>query len=137
MRPEISRVVKEIYPALQDDPSVADFPDIKGTNGKNYFFLNHNFKEDNHANFQSKTNSNEADLIVRFCLYLILQNYLPSDITILSLYSGQLHTIHSKITKQYPPEHLLRKVRISTVDNYQGEENKIIILSLVRNNHND
>lgn len=30
-----------------------------------------------------------------------------------------------------------RKVRISTVDNYQGEENDIILLSLVRSNNFD
>ena len=29
----------------------------------------------------------------------------------------------------------MRNVRVTTVDNYQGEENDIIILSLVRNNH--
>ena len=29
---------------------------------------------------------------------------------------------------------MLNQVRITTVDNYQGEENKIILLSLVRNN---
>lgn len=28
----------------------------------------------------------------------------------------------------------LRNVRVTTVDNYQGEENRIILLSLVRNN---
>lgn len=33
------------------------------------------------------------------------------------------------------PKHaLLKQVRVTTVDNYQGEENKIILLSLVRNN---
>lgn len=33
--------------------------------------------------------------------------------------------------KKYPN---LRKVRITVVDNYQGEDNKIILLSLVRSN---
>lgn len=33
--------------------------------------------------------------------------------------------------KQYP---LLQKVRVTVVDNFQGEESKIILLSLVRNN---
>jgi superfamily I DNA and/or RNA helicase len=62
--------------------------------------------------------------------------YKPSEITILSLYSGQLLTIKSKIknNKAYPRDHPIHGVRVTTVDNYQGEENKIIILSLVRSN---
>lgn len=139
MRPEISRVVREIYPTLADADSVLNFPNVLGMNNKNYFFLNHDFKEDQLVHIQSKTNPKEADMIIRFTNYLLQQNYKPGDITILSLYAGQLLTIKSKIMndKRFPRDHPLRGVRITTVDNYQGEENKIIILSLVRNNHHN
>ena len=46
MRPEISRVVREIYPELKDDQSVMKIDDVRGVNGKNYFFFNHDFLED-------------------------------------------------------------------------------------------
>jgi helicase required for RNAi-mediated heterochromatin assembly 1 len=36
------------------------------------------------------------------------------------------------MANEYP---LLRNVKILTVDNYQGEENKIVLLSLVRSNN--
>ena len=39
--------------------------------------------------------------------------------------------------KIFPFGSPIRSVRVTTVDNYQGEENDIIILSLVRNNHQD
>ena len=46
MRPEISEVVKLIYPNLEDDPSVFGRNDIRGLNHKNYLFFNHSFDED-------------------------------------------------------------------------------------------
>lgn len=39
-----------------------------------------------------------------------------------------------KEDKRYDRDHDIYKVKVTTVDNYQGEENDIIILSLVRNN---
>jgi helicase required for RNAi-mediated heterochromatin assembly 1 len=42
------------------------------------------------------------------------------------------------ISKKFPEKDSpIKQVKIRTVDNYQGEENDIIILSLVRSNHND
>lgn len=70
--------------------------------------------------------------------YLLQQGYNPDSITVLSLYAGQLLTIKNKILKLYPERGaIIRRIKIRTVDNYQGEENDIIILSLVRSNHND
>ena len=46
MRPEISSVVKILYPNLADGENVKHYPEVRGVNGKNYFFLNHDFKED-------------------------------------------------------------------------------------------
>ena len=71
MRPEISRVVREIYPTLEDAPSVKNFPNVQGLNNKNYFFFSHDFKEDQIAHIQSKTNPKEADMIIRFTNYLL------------------------------------------------------------------
>ena len=48
----------------------------------------------------------------------------------LATYTAQLHQFLNS-RKSYE---LLAEVRISVVDNFQGEENDVIILSLVRNN---
>lgn len=45
------------------------------------------------------------------------------------LIKNDLHLLKDR--KKYP---YLRKVRITAVDNFQGEDNKIILLSLVRSN---
>lgn len=78
----------------------------------------------------SKKNKFESKFLLSLCNYLILQGYKPEDITILTTYNGQMSQLHND-RKNY---HSLRKVRITVVDNYQGEDNKIILLSLVRNN---
>merc|ERR1719433_186082 len=57
------------------------------------------------------------------------QGYQHHQITILTTYAGQV-----KAFKKEMPRLQLSEVRVSTVDNYQGEENDIILLSLVRSN---
>ena len=83
---------------------------------------------------KSKYNPEEAEIILRFAQYLIANSYEPKQITILTLYTGQLINIRNLIRKQYKN---LYDVIVSTVDSYQGEENDIILLSLVRSNKNN
>lgn len=56
MRPEISEVVKKIYPDMVDHPSIMDKPSIRGIGSADYFFFNHSFPEEELAHIQSKTN---------------------------------------------------------------------------------
>ena len=68
------------------------------------------------------------------CLIFALLHHtgiLPKEITILTPYAAQQRLIEDKM------RHLkiLSSSQITTIDNYQGEENRIIILSLVRNNN--
>jgi len=44
--PNISNVMKLMYPFLTDHPIVESYPKIKGIEDqKNYLFFNHNYKE--------------------------------------------------------------------------------------------
>ena len=62
--------------------------------------------------------------------YFLKQGYPGEKITILTTYSGQLFAFKKLMqSKDFPG------VKVTTVDNYQGEENDIILLSLVRSNH--
>ena len=78
----------------------------------------------------SKSNEHEATFLANFCRYLILQGYTPDRITILTTYTGQMFLIKKQISGM--PS--CSGVRVTVVDNYQGEENDIILLSLVRSN---
>jgi superfamily I DNA and/or RNA helicase len=100
---------------------------------ENVFFLSHSEREKGDQSDQesrSHINPYEADMALALARHLLMQGLEPSQITILTTYSGQL--LHfKKLRKNHA---ILQGVRISIVDNFQGEENDIIILSLVRSN---
>uniref|UniRef100_A0A2C9M9Z9 Uncharacterized protein n=1 Tax=Biomphalaria glabrata TaxID=6526 RepID=A0A2C9M9Z9_BIOGL len=127
MRPEISQMVKLIYPELEDHPSVCQFEHIRGVS-KDVFFINHNYHEVGNSDNFSKSNDHEAKYVVALCEYLTKHDYSPSQITIITTYKGQV-TLIRKYMKNLNPQ-----PRVSAVDDFQGEENEIIILSLVRSN---
>lgn len=135
MRPEISRLIcPAIYPQLRDHESVRSFPDVRGVT-KNLFFVNHSIPEEEVKDAQSYRNRHEADFLSSLAHYLWLQGYDSSKITILSTYKGQQYYF-SKLRSEGGHSHL-KDLRITVVDNYQGEECDIILLSLVRSNPDD
>ena len=95
------------------------------------YFIKHNKEETEDIGLKSKQNIYEAKYITKLCNYLILQNYKPENITILTFYIGQVLLI-----RKYLKENDIKNVRVTSVDNYQGEENDIILVSLVRSNKN-
>ncbi|CDW86632.1 UNKNOWN [Stylonychia lemnae] len=133
MRPEISKMIRFLYPSLTDDYKVKGYPAIKGLD-KNVFFMNHNQFESEDDGLSSKLNKFEAEIIIKFSNYLIQQNYKPTQITVLSLYQGQSFYIKKLVKQQYHKDDPINQIKVVTVDNFQGEENDIVILSLVRSN---
>ncbi|XP_014219353.1 NFX1-type zinc finger-containing protein 1-like [Copidosoma floridanum] len=129
MRPQIAKLVSPIYEILHNDKSVFCYPNVKGLD-KNLFFLNHTSREESCKIDESYVNKHEVRFFAAFARHLLMQGYGPDDITILCTYTGQLIAFMNEVHRHS----LLRQVRVTTVDNYQGEENKIILLSLVRNN---
>lgn len=91
--------------------------------------MEHNHPEEEIKDGKSHQNSHEAKFVVALCRYLLLQDYKPEQITILTTYTGQLHCLR----KQMPASDF-SGVKVHVVDKYQGEENDIILLSLVRSN---
>ena len=80
----------------------------------------------------SKVNVEEAELIVKFFAYLVLNGTEPADITVLTFYNGQRKLILRKLREH--PEMMGHAFKVVTVDSYQGEENEVVLLSLVRSN---
>ena len=131
MRPEIACLLKHIYPNLESHHSVHKYEKIKGIE-KSLFFINHNKPEGNVGTTKSKCNVYEAQYVKSLCLYLLKQGYEKEQITILTGYSGQLLQLNKIMPKEQ-----FEGLRITTIDNFQGEENEIILLSLVRSNDNN
>ncbi|XP_040290237.1 NFX1-type zinc finger-containing protein 1-like isoform X1 [Bufo bufo] len=129
MRPEIAKLLTpHIYDKLENHESVYKYDNVKGV-CQNLFFVDHNHLEDHISEGKSHQNVHEATFVKSLCLYFIHQGYSPSNITILTTYSGQLHCLQNMMAKAQ-----FDGVRVCVVDKYQGEENEIIILSLVRSN---
>ncbi|XP_023281831.1 NFX1-type zinc finger-containing protein 1 [Seriola lalandi dorsalis] len=129
MRPEIARLLTpHIYSELENHPSVLDYENIKGLN-TNLFFVEHNHLEEEIKDGKSHQNQHEAKFVVALCRYLLFQEYKPEQITILTTYTGQLHCL-----RRLMPANQFSGVKVHVVDKYQGEENDIVLLSLVRSN---
>ena len=131
MRPEIASLMKHVYEDLHNHECVSNFEDIKGVK-RNMFFIKHSHLEEQGDDTHSHSNTHEAMFLVALCRYLLQQGYKPSQITMLTPYTGQMFAIRDAAT-DYKEQWLL-DVRVSTIDNFQGEENDIILLSLVRSN---
>lgn len=134
MCPDIARlIVPSIYPHLTNHPSVLCYPEVQGMS-TNVFFLTHNEPEMSDRDAKSHLNPYEAEMSLALARHLIIQGIKPSQITILTTYSGQFLYLRNMRNRNFPDYH---QIRIAVVDNFQGEENDVIILSLVRSNEDD
>ena len=130
MIPEIRRILSPVYPGLHDDQSVLKRLHVPGMD-VNTFFLSHHLPETSDDQM-SKCNEHEAGMIVELCSYLRRNGIAPEKITALTFYNGQRKLIEKKLSRSrlYGEKRPL----VVTVDSYQGEENEIVLLSLVRSN---
>ncbi|KAM0136661.1 hypothetical protein ACHAP3_004408 [Botrytis cinerea] len=175
MRPDISRLIKTIYPRLVDHNVTKILADVVGMR-KNTYWLDH-------ANFQDNANGDDADkkshsnvweveMTAALVRHIVRQGiYSSSDIAVLTPYSGQLQKLRTHMGKEFEivlserdqevltrdgfttsdekpdsptstfgdrkpleKKNLSEFLRIATVDNFQGEEAKVVIVSLVRSN---
>ena len=95
------------------------------------FFYQHDHQEKEDG--ESFFNVHEVFMALHLALYLVREQGVPPHrITILATYTAQLHQLLN--TRRHGSWSWLNQVRMTVVDNFQGEENDVIILSLVRNN---
>jgi helicase required for RNAi-mediated heterochromatin assembly 1 len=136
MIPEIRRILKPIYgEQIVDHPSTTDLklrPPVPGLGGCNSFFYSHSWPEgvDNHM---SSMNPMEADMVTGFFDYLIHNGMTEKQITVLTFYHGQRKLLLRKL-REHPRLGKGRIYKVVTVDSFQGEENDVILLSMVRSN---
>lgn len=133
MTPSLRQVLNRFYPTLQDHPVVtkptARLP-VPGMATESFLF-HHTWSEGVDEDL-SKYNVFEAEMIVGFIRYLRLNGVHDSQIAVLTFYRGQRKKILAEAKKKFFSTQPFTNVY--TVDSYQGEENDIIILSLVRSN---
>ena len=131
MRPEIAHLIcPHIYNHIENSENVLKYEPIKGV-GKDIYFIDHRWPELDRSGEEkySHVNTHEAKYMVALCHHLLRQGYKPNQITMLTMYRGQLLEMRRRMKKAD-----FGGVRIAVVDDFQGEENDIILLSLVRSN---
>ncbi|CAI6339749.1 unnamed protein product [Periconia digitata] len=164
MQPDISKFVRALtYPELEDAPKTKGRPPLRGFQNS-VIFVSHDKPELNATNIadrrdeggkSSKENEYEVDMVLKCVRYLGQQGYGTHQIVVLTPYLGQLYCLMRKLSTENDPVlndldsfELIRaglltpaganisksKIRISTIDNYQGEESDIVIASLTRSN---
>ncbi|KAJ5108539.1 hypothetical protein N7456_005214 [Penicillium angulare] len=131
MTPEVSDLLQPIYGQLENHSSVLNYPPIPGMGNIRSFFFSHQWQE-NGDSLSSKLNEMEALMLVEFYVYLLMNGTLASSITIITFYNGQRKLLLKMMRNHQSLKYLSPKVM--TVDSYQGEENDIVLLSLVRSN---
>ncbi|TGZ77525.1 NFX1-type zinc finger-containing protein 1 [Ascodesmis nigricans] len=112
---------------------------------------------DEMTNKSSKQNLYEVEMILRCVKYLSQQGYGTGDMVILTPYLGQLGLLHQRLKAMAETDPVLndldthdlvaaglmpaasaklakRSIRLATIDNYQGEESDIVLVSLTRGN---
>lgn len=131
MAPELRTIVQKFYPKLKDHLLVTDNserPLVPGLGERRSWFFTHQWPEDTDAD-NSKFNQAEVEMVVSFVRYLLHNGVDASEITILTYYKGQKRKLLHRLRQRFPTGKFFN---VSTVDSYQGEENEIVILSLVR-----
>ncbi|KHN99716.1 CbxX/CfqX [Metarhizium album ARSEF 1941] len=141
--PKISHFVRRLaYEHLEDHPKTLERDTIRGLKGRVIFV---------HHEHQEETLADVVDLV----RYLSQQGYKSKDMVVLTPYMGQLSLLRKKLSRDHDPwlsdmdsYELARaglmteaaaklnkqQLRLSTIDNYQGEESDIVIASLTRSN---
>ena len=138
MIPAIRQVVQTFYPNLRDHAIVTDprhRPPVPGTN-HNMWWFQHDWPDARSSPSFSFINMEEAKMVVGFAQYLAQNGIEPSQITVLTFYSAQVDLIVSLLRsnswfKTHHPDYSWTDV-VRTVDGFQGEQNAVVLLSVVR-----
>ncbi|KAJ7494735.1 P-loop containing nucleoside triphosphate hydrolase protein [Mycena galericulata] len=165
MRPEISALVRALtYPDLVDAPTTMNRPNIRGVRD-NMVFIDHDKPEDENSRIKnqsevglksSKRNTHEAKMVLKIVKYLGQQGYGTDKLVVLTPYLGQLQELQTVLKEENDPvlndldsydlvsagllpqasaQISKPKLRLATIDNYQGEESDIVISCLTRSNN--
>ncbi|ORC90280.1 putative NFX1-type zinc finger-containing protein 1-like [Trypanosoma theileri] len=139
MHPTISRMVRPFYESqvLLDNEHLPTRPFVsamgeKYTDGvpglaKRVFFWRHNRPEEEAPGSRSKVNLKEVDMVVNMITHLTSEGVHQKSITVITPYLGQCRMLRTTLRLR-----AFSDVAVSTVDLFQGDENDVIILSLVR-----
>lgn len=89
--------------------------------------------EEKQTPMHSYYNEREAELVAEEVERLLEYGVLPEEIGIITPYSGQISKIRAAL-EQFSSARVKRKVKVDTIDSFQGGEREAIVVSFVRSN---
>ena len=131
MIPEIAALLKDIYPTLVTLPVERDIPQTHLAHP--VYWWEHDAEETRGVSPWNQLEVEKVCALARF----LLMHVEPARITVLAGYQGQVSAIREHLAKrctEHKDTSKLLKLQVRTVDSYQGSENDIVLLTLVRNN---
>ncbi|RCN33448.1 hypothetical protein ANCCAN_20731 [Ancylostoma caninum] len=134
MNPDITENIIRpfFYPELIDDSSVLEYPPVPGME-KRCFFWMHEMRESTTPSSLSHRNDHEIKMAVELISYLTKQGIGFDEITVIAAYSAQMTALRESIGAAFGKKTSGQPVvAVETVDSFQGKENRIVIVSLVR-----
>ncbi|KAI9159145.1 NFX1-type zinc finger-containing protein 1 [Paramyrothecium foliicola] len=162
--PDISQFARLLaYENLEDVMLTQSRDPIRGLQSR-VAFVHHEYAEVDLAAVKEKRDVNskatkqnlfEARMVLKMVKYLGQQGYKTENMVILTPYLGQLSLLRETLRKENDPylndldsNDLVqaglmteaaakvnrKRLRLSTIDNYQGEESDIVIVSMTRSN---
>ncbi len=123
----ISELLKEWYPFLEDGPSTRRAEPLRSMPSGPFLWT--------HTGPESGRYSNKTEVrMILFLAGVLVQTGLSvADIALLTPYKQQVLALTTGL-KKYGLAECLSGVHLGTVDSFQGEERKVILVSLVRSN---
>ena len=162
MHSQIADITRLTYPKLRDHESTALHPTVSGVERRMFWLDHNSPELGPTGESQSHVNPHEVAMVAGLVRHLLMRNaYSLKDIAVLTPYNGQLAALVKALQTSCPvwlsPKdrealiddgvisledeiykgqkediNMANLLRLATVDNFQGEEAKIIILSTVR-----
>jgi len=143
MRPALSKLWSWRYKALGDMPHVSEPDFYNGCFVRANAGMAHPFQLVDVPDYQGRgesepnphfyQNLGEAEYCVALFQYMRLLGYPAEKISILTTYNGQMHLIKDVVQQRCAWNPFFGTPgKIATVDKFQGQQNDIILLSLVR-----
>lgn len=153
-----------LYEELEDHENTFNRDHVKGVEKDVIFIDHNNSEKVDEASasigLETKVNVHEAGMVVNIANYILQQGqYQKDQVTIITPYLGQLALIRRLLNEMnigsilsdqdqgdlarnklndtssnFVSANHEQSIRVATVDNFQGEESHVIIISLVRSN---